>query len=184
MCQSVSRVSIGSDNGLSPIRRQAIIWTNTGLLAIGTLRTNFSEIVVKIQNYSFTKKAPKHIVCYMAAILSRGRLVNVLGYRMTTKFPYKHDQRKWINRTTNTTRQPSKSLNAIKQTIWRQFKWHCFPLLMIDGNREPTYYLVNLSLYYNQSIECIEIEIHVDYYFFMQIIANALDTIILLPIGG
>ena len=33
---------IGSDNGLSPGRRQAIIWTNAGILLIGTLGTNFS----------------------------------------------------------------------------------------------------------------------------------------------
>ena len=31
---------IGSDNGLSPDRRQAIIWTNAGILLIGTLGTN------------------------------------------------------------------------------------------------------------------------------------------------
>ena len=31
---------IGSDNGLSPGRRQAIIWTNTGVLLIGPLETN------------------------------------------------------------------------------------------------------------------------------------------------
>ena len=36
---------IGSDNGLSPGRRQAIIWTNAGILLIGTLGTNFSEIL-------------------------------------------------------------------------------------------------------------------------------------------
>ena len=47
--------SIGSDNGLSPIRRQAIIWTNDGLLSIGPLGANFSEILIKIQNFSFTK---------------------------------------------------------------------------------------------------------------------------------
>ena len=35
---------IGSDNGLSPERRQAIIWTNAGILLIGSLGTNFSEI--------------------------------------------------------------------------------------------------------------------------------------------
>ena len=35
---------IGSDNGLSPGRRQAIIWTNAGILLIGPLETNFSEI--------------------------------------------------------------------------------------------------------------------------------------------
>ena len=36
---------IGSDNGLSPGRRQAIIWTNAGILLIGTLGTYFSEIL-------------------------------------------------------------------------------------------------------------------------------------------
>ena len=36
---------IGSDNGLSPGRRQAIIWTNAGILLIRTLGTNFSEIL-------------------------------------------------------------------------------------------------------------------------------------------
>ena len=49
------RISIGSVNGLSPIRRQAIIWTNAGLLWIGPLGTNFSEILIKIQTFSFTK---------------------------------------------------------------------------------------------------------------------------------
>ena len=34
---------IGSDNGLSPGRRQAIIWTNAGLLFIRILGTNCSE---------------------------------------------------------------------------------------------------------------------------------------------
>ena len=34
---SVNRVYIGSDNGVSPIRRQAIIKTNAGLLSIGPL---------------------------------------------------------------------------------------------------------------------------------------------------
>ena len=39
---------IGSDNGLSPGRRQAIIWTSDGILLNGPLGTNFSEIVIKI----------------------------------------------------------------------------------------------------------------------------------------
>ena len=39
---------IGSDNGLSPVRHQAIIWTNAGILSIGPLGTNFREILVKI----------------------------------------------------------------------------------------------------------------------------------------
>ena len=36
--------SNGSDNVLSPDRRQAIIWTNAGILLAWTLRRNFSEI--------------------------------------------------------------------------------------------------------------------------------------------
>ena len=46
---------IGSDNGMSPERRQAIIWTNVGILLIGPLGTNFSEILIGIQTFSFKK---------------------------------------------------------------------------------------------------------------------------------
>ena len=46
---------IGSDNGLSPERRQAIIWTSAGILLIGPLGTNFSEISIKILIFSFKK---------------------------------------------------------------------------------------------------------------------------------
>ena len=50
----VSKLSIiGSDNGLSPGRCQANIWTNVGILLIQTLGTNFSEILSKIQAFSF-----------------------------------------------------------------------------------------------------------------------------------
>ena len=37
---------IASDNGLSPGRRQAIIWTNAGILLIGPLGTNFNGILI------------------------------------------------------------------------------------------------------------------------------------------
>ena len=46
---------IGSDNGLSPGRRQAITWTNVGILLIRPLGTNFSEILIGIQTFSFKK---------------------------------------------------------------------------------------------------------------------------------
>ena len=45
----------GSDNGLSPGRRQAIIWTNAGILLIGPLGINFSEIIIKINTFPFKK---------------------------------------------------------------------------------------------------------------------------------
>ena len=44
---------ISSDNGLSPGRRQAIIWTNAGILLIGPLGANFSEILIEILTFSF-----------------------------------------------------------------------------------------------------------------------------------
>ena len=46
---------ISSDNGLSPGRRQAIIWTNAGILLIRTLGTHFSEILGEIYSFSFSK---------------------------------------------------------------------------------------------------------------------------------
>ena len=46
---------IGSDNGLSPGRRQAIIWTNAGLFLIGLWGTNFSEILIEILTFLFKK---------------------------------------------------------------------------------------------------------------------------------
>ena len=46
---------IGSDNGLSPGRRQAIIWINARLMLIRPLGTNFSEIWIGIQTFSFKK---------------------------------------------------------------------------------------------------------------------------------
>ena len=52
----VSKLTIiGSYNGLSPDRRQAIIWTNAGLLLIGPLGTNFSEILIEIQHFHSRK---------------------------------------------------------------------------------------------------------------------------------
>ena len=46
---------IGSDNGLSPGRRQAIITTNAGILLIRPLGTHFSEILIEILIISFKK---------------------------------------------------------------------------------------------------------------------------------
>ena len=46
---------IGSDNGLSPGRRQAITWTNVGILLIRPLGTNFSEILIGIQHFHSRK---------------------------------------------------------------------------------------------------------------------------------
>ena len=52
----VSKLTIiASDNGLSSGRRQAIMWTSAGILLIGPLGTNFSEIWIEITTFSFKK---------------------------------------------------------------------------------------------------------------------------------
>ena len=52
----VSKLTIiGSDKGLSPGRRQAIMWNNAGILLIRILEANFGEILGKNHSFSFKK---------------------------------------------------------------------------------------------------------------------------------
>ena len=53
---------IGSDNGLSPGWRQAFIWTIAGILSIGPLGTNFSEILIEIYIFSSKKNAFENVI--------------------------------------------------------------------------------------------------------------------------
>ena len=46
---------IGSDNGLSPGRRQVIIWTNTGILLIWRLEIDFNEVLIEMYIFSLKK---------------------------------------------------------------------------------------------------------------------------------
>ena len=66
---------IGSDNGLSPGRRQAIIWTNSGILLIGPLGTNFRNFN-RNSNIFIQENALENVVCEMSSILSRSQCVN------------------------------------------------------------------------------------------------------------
>ena len=52
---SVQPTSMGSDNGLSPVRRQVIIWINAAILSIRPQWTYFSETLFKIRKFSFKK---------------------------------------------------------------------------------------------------------------------------------
>ena len=76
----VSKLAIiGSDNGSSPDRRQAIIWTNAGILLIGPLGTNFSEIIIEIlRNFFIQENAFESVVCETASILFRPQSVKTL----------------------------------------------------------------------------------------------------------
>ena len=51
----VSKLIISGSNGVSPSWHQAIIWTNAGLLLIGTVGINFREILNEIHTFSYKK---------------------------------------------------------------------------------------------------------------------------------
>ena len=71
----VSKLTIlGSDNDLSPGRRQPIIWTYDEILLFGQLGTNFSEILIEI--YIIQENGFDNVVRKMAAILSRPQFIN------------------------------------------------------------------------------------------------------------
>ena len=71
----VSKLTIiGSNNGLSPGRCQAIIWTNAGILLIGPLGRDFSEILIEIYTFSL-KKCIWNCHLEKAPILSRPQCI-------------------------------------------------------------------------------------------------------------
>ena len=67
-----------ADNGLAPDRRQAIIWTNAGILLMAPLGTNFSEILIEIGPIFIQENAFENVVCAMSAILSRSQYVDTI----------------------------------------------------------------------------------------------------------
>ena len=72
---------IGPINGLSPGRRQAIIWTNVGILLIEPLRTNFSEISIETHTFSFKEmhlKVSSGKFCLGLNVLTHWATLNTL----------------------------------------------------------------------------------------------------------
>ena len=91
----VSKLTIiGSDNGLSPGRCQAIIWTNAGILLTGPLGTNYSEILIKIHIFSFKKmhwkmSSGKCQPCCLGLNVSNS-IESILEDLVADKFTVKH----------------------------------------------------------------------------------------------
>ena len=77
---------IDSYNGSSPGRRQAIIWTNVGILLIGPLGTNFSEILMENHISSCKKMHSK-----MSSVICRPFCLglNVLICLLSEPYRYK-----------------------------------------------------------------------------------------------
>ena len=77
MHASVTKTIIGLDNGMSPVRRQTITWTNVDLLSIGPLGTNINGILINIETFLLRKMRLWNTICEMAAIFSRLHWINV-----------------------------------------------------------------------------------------------------------
>ena len=109
----VSKLTIiSSDKGLSPGRRQAIIWTNAGILLIRTIRTNFSKILIEIQTFSLKKMRLKMssmkrqpfclglnvLTWYRSAVsMSRYTLIRRLYHTNISYIPCNRKPNKWLD---------------------------------------------------------------------------------------
>ena len=79
---------IGCDNGLSPKQRQAIIWTNAGILLIGPLGTTSSRIESEIIDFHSRKcmwKWPSFCLCLNLLITENNHHLH-LGEDANQKF--------------------------------------------------------------------------------------------------
>ena len=78
---SVNLTSLDINNGLSPRRRRAIIWTRAGILLPGPLEIIVSEILIRIQTLLFKKM---HLKCRLIndAILSRTQYAIIAAHVM------------------------------------------------------------------------------------------------------
>ena len=77
---------IGSDNGLSPSRRQPIIWTNDGILLIRPLGKKLQWNFNRNPNIFIRENAFEIVVCEMVAILSRPQWDKTHQYPCGTHF--------------------------------------------------------------------------------------------------
>ena len=73
---SVKYAIIGSDNGLSLVRRQVIIWTTDGLLSVGPLGNKHQWNLNKNSSVLIDENECGNVVCKMACFLSRLQCVN------------------------------------------------------------------------------------------------------------
>ena len=80
----IKLIIIDSDNGLAPVRRQAIIWTNAGILSIGPFNWNKLQWKFNRNSYIFIQEnAFENVVWKMASILSRPQCVK---WQLVCKF--------------------------------------------------------------------------------------------------
>ena len=77
---------IGSDDGLSPGWRQAIIWTNAGILLTEPFVTNFRGFLIENSNIENTSE---NVICKMLPF--RLSLITALDYYKQARWEMLHN---------------------------------------------------------------------------------------------
>ena len=128
----VSKLTIiGSDNGLSPGRGQAIAWTNPGILLTQTLWTNFSETLSEFHSFSFKVNAFENVVCEMASVLYWPQWVKLETVQTMCRCNY---EREYCNPTTFRTSWKCTAL-------WGDLNWHHCALICCNGMHQDYVYV-------------------------------------------
>ena len=124
------QTTIGSDNGLSPGRRQAIIWSNAGILSNWTLGTNFSEILSEIDTLSFKQMRLKmssgkwRPYCLGLNVLTHwGRDKMAAIFQMTFSNGLSGNENVWISINISLKFVPRGPINNIP-TLLQVMAWH------------------------------------------------------------
>ena len=120
----VSNVTIiDSDNGLSPGRRQAIIWTNAGILLIGPLGTHFNEILIEIHTFLLKKMhlkmSAKWQPCCLGLIVSQfstDQYNHLAGFVRLSYLIIKHTRAPYTRYSNTNTIQSEKNKHGIFKT--------------------------------------------------------------------
>ena len=146
-------VSIGTGKGLSPVRHQDITWTNADLLSIVPLGANFSEILIRIQSFSFKnmclkisqRKFPSgDLLIYLIS-----RLIWYVCYAMQAKcwLPYSgHKTNNQCNRVWHNTLPP-----------YAASHWLCYLFIAIPTSQGMPTNMIEIShLLLISSTECAQ----------------------------
>ena len=107
---SLHWVSIGSGNGLPPVRRQAIAWSNADSLSIGPIGSNFIENWIEILTFSYKKIRLKMSSAKWRPFCPGGDALNT--YLMT--WPV-YDKKDFVYTTT---------MSLTYVLMQQQFMWH------------------------------------------------------------
>ena len=120
-------IIIGSDNGSSPGRLQAIIWTNTGILLIGALGTNFSEILIKMHTFSFKKMQLKKSSAKWQPFCLGINVLNDIGF-------IGHSDTDMVTGLPGKPFKPFLTFFLEAKTVFSQFLWKAFfSLFFLSG---------------------------------------------------